>query len=53
MRLAHDLVIDDLVSVRASDGEGFALDTEQRRADTVEKGEILKATDAIGFEHKH
>jgi hypothetical protein len=35
-----------------SDGEGFALDAEQRRTDTVEKGQILKPTDALGFEHK-
>lgn len=35
-----------------SDGEGFALDAEQRGIDTVEKSQILKATDALGFEHK-
>ena len=35
-----------------SEGEGFALCAEQRVTDTVEKGQILKPTDALGFEHK-
>ncbi len=35
-----------------SDGEGFALGAEQRQIDAVEKSQILKTTDALGFEHK-
>jgi hypothetical protein len=35
-----------------SEGEGFALGAEQGRVDTVDKGQILKPTGALRFEHK-
>lgn len=35
-----------------SEGEGFAVGAERRGVDAVDKGQILKPTDALGFEHK-
>jgi hypothetical protein len=37
-----------------SEGEGFALDGERQRADTVSKESLLpKATDAVDLGHRH